>query len=182
MSCRGNVGYHREREFAMAETPIIDALVRDGCEIDRHYAYPVCSPARSSIHTGRFPAHVNLDNSGPTLRNPADPISGYQVRETHVFTCAARLSGIGLEQLMTQIYVITEAWHCSRQCPVSMSHLFSIAILSLFIPDAFTGSVSWVYHNLGEASRCWIFQRSHWQGSRCTLRRASLECGISISR
>lgn len=93
----GNVGYHRDHNnsFVMAETPIIDQLVREGCEIDRHYSFPVCAPARSAIHSGRFPPHVNLDNSGPSFRNPSDPISGFQGISRGFTTISEKLHAAG---------------------------------------------------------------------------------------
>lgn len=75
--CRGNVGYHNPFEFA--ETPKMDAMVQTGVELDRHYSYPVCTPARASIQSGRVPIHVQMDNSGPRFFNPLDTIHGYQV-------------------------------------------------------------------------------------------------------
>jgi hypothetical protein len=74
---RGNVGYHNPFEFA--ETPKMDAMVQTGVELDRHYSYPVCTPARASIQSGRVPIHVQMDNSGPRFFNPLDTIHGYQV-------------------------------------------------------------------------------------------------------
>ena len=50
-----NVGYHNEH----AKTPHIDRLVREGVELDRHYAYYYCAPTRAAMLTGRYPAHVN---------------------------------------------------------------------------------------------------------------------------
>lgn len=57
----GNVGYHlRESGSPLREiaTPNIDALVKDGVELDRHYAYRWCAPSRSSFLSGRLPVHV----------------------------------------------------------------------------------------------------------------------------
>ena len=73
-----NVGYHRlgapTREV---QTPNLDALVKDGVELTRHYAYKFCSPSRSSFQSGRLPVHVNTLNAEPTVHNPQDPIGGY---------------------------------------------------------------------------------------------------------
>ena len=38
----------------------------------------ICSPARSSLQTGRLGIHVNVQNVFPEVRNPADPVGGYQ--------------------------------------------------------------------------------------------------------
>ena len=65
-----NVGYHS----AEVSTPTIDALVRDGVELGRHYAYRICAPSRISFMTGRLPVHVDL--VGPAFTSviaPGDP-------------------------------------------------------------------------------------------------------------
>ena len=46
-----NVGFHS----AAATTPNLDRLAKDGTELARFYAYPVCSPTRAAILTGRMP-------------------------------------------------------------------------------------------------------------------------------
>ena len=45
------VGYHNP-EF---QTPNIDRLVSEGCELDRFYVAPMCSPTRAGLMTGRYP-------------------------------------------------------------------------------------------------------------------------------
>ena len=44
-----NVGWHNSDML----TPHADALVKEGRELDRHYAFIYCSPSRSSLMTGR---------------------------------------------------------------------------------------------------------------------------------
>src|SRR5439155_20252808 len=45
----GDVGFHGSE----TRTPHIDKLARDGVELERFYSYPVCSPTRSGLMTGR---------------------------------------------------------------------------------------------------------------------------------
>jgi hypothetical protein len=54
-----NVGWHGNAEV---RTPTLDALLRDGIELERMYAYKYCSPTRSSILSGRLPHRVNEQN------------------------------------------------------------------------------------------------------------------------
>lgn len=47
----GDVGWHG----GFSKTPQMDALVREGIELDRHYVQPVCTPTRTALMSGRYP-------------------------------------------------------------------------------------------------------------------------------
>lgn len=51
-----DVGYHG----APIETPHIDALAREGVELDRFYSQPICTPTRAALLTGRSPLRSGL--------------------------------------------------------------------------------------------------------------------------
>jgi len=73
-----DVGWHVEPGQAHGvSTPNLDALLKQGVELDRHYSYKICSPSRTAIQSGRNPIHVSVTNTGESLRNPADPVSGF---------------------------------------------------------------------------------------------------------
>lgn len=72
-----NVGYHRNPATNEVVTPNIDNLVKEGLELDQHYAYRMCSPSRSCLMSGRLPVHVNDQNSVSNIYNPDDKISGF---------------------------------------------------------------------------------------------------------
>ena len=72
-----NVGYHRDPPTKEVVTPNIDRLVKEGLELNQHYAFNVCSPSRSSLMSGRLPIHVNDLNIEPDYYNPNDPVSGF---------------------------------------------------------------------------------------------------------
>ena len=55
-------------------TPILDQLVKDGVLLDRHYAYKICSPSRSSLQSGRLAVHVNTENKAVSTYNASDPV------------------------------------------------------------------------------------------------------------
>jgi len=57
----GNVGYHNELNDEI-NTPVIDQLVAEGLELDRHYAFAGCSPSRASFQSGRLPIHLSVRN------------------------------------------------------------------------------------------------------------------------
>ena len=48
-----------------------------GIQLDRHYSYRICGPARSALLSGRLAPHVLVKNVAVTASNPEDPISGY---------------------------------------------------------------------------------------------------------
>ena len=51
-----DVSYHGSE----IRTPHIDALVSKGLELDRYYAFPVCSPTRAAFLTGRSPIRLGI--------------------------------------------------------------------------------------------------------------------------
>jgi arylsulfatase B len=56
----GDVGYHGGQIF----TPNIDALAREGVELDRFYTTPVCTTTRAGLLTGRYPNRMGLHAEG----------------------------------------------------------------------------------------------------------------------
>jgi hypothetical protein len=78
-----NMGWRGNTE---ARTPALDALVKDGLVIDRHYAYQFCSPTRSAFLSGRLPIRINTKNMGPTA------LGGVDLRAT---TIADKLKSAG---------------------------------------------------------------------------------------
>jgi arylsulfatase B len=72
-----NAGWHQPTPNPEVRTPRMDALVAQGIELDRAYAYQFCSPSRCSLQSGRNPLHVNTENDDLSIHNPADPVSGF---------------------------------------------------------------------------------------------------------
>jgi len=50
------------------QTPVLDQLVREGVELDRHYAQPVCSPTRTALLSGRWTSRFGPHALSPTNR------------------------------------------------------------------------------------------------------------------
>jgi arylsulfatase I/J len=76
-----NFGPHRTNETGAelegsqeTHTPTLDQLVKDGVLLDRHYAYKICSPSRSSLQSGRLAVHVNTENKAVSTYNASDPV------------------------------------------------------------------------------------------------------------
>jgi arylsulfatase B len=70
----GEVGYHREAGTPAAmETPTMDALVKAGVELNRHYVHMMCTPSRASFQSGRLPVHVLTELAAPCDGNGAIP-------------------------------------------------------------------------------------------------------------
>ena len=89
-----NVGYHRQEPTREVQTPNFDGLVKDGLELDQHYAYSVCSPSRSSFMSGRLPIHVN-DVNAHGIYNPNDPMSGFAGIPRNMTGIAEKLNQAG---------------------------------------------------------------------------------------
>ena len=52
-----DVGYHDED---VIRTPSIDRLAREGAQLDRFYATPICSPTRAALMTARDPIRLGV--------------------------------------------------------------------------------------------------------------------------
>jgi arylsulfatase A-like enzyme len=52
-----DVGYHGEETI---QTPSLDRLAREGAQLDRFYATPICSPTRAALMTGRDPMRLGV--------------------------------------------------------------------------------------------------------------------------
>ena len=90
-----NVGYHRNPPTREVATPNIDDLVKQGLELDQHYAYKFCSPSRSCLMSGRLPIHVNDLNLAPTNYNPDDPVSGFSAIPRNMTGIAEKMKEAG---------------------------------------------------------------------------------------
>lgn len=66
-----NVGWHDVGQSLITSGPgqphMKKLVAEESITLDRHYAYPYCSPTRASTLTGRLPYHVNQINIGSYL-------------------------------------------------------------------------------------------------------------------
>ena len=61
-----DVGFHSDR----IPTPNIDRISKEGVELDRFYVFPMCSPTRAGLMTGRYPIRFGMARSViPPWRN-----------------------------------------------------------------------------------------------------------------
>jgi arylsulfatase A-like enzyme len=54
----GDVGFHHGN----VPTPNLNRLATEGLELTQHYVYPVCSPTRSSLLSGRYASRFGVTN------------------------------------------------------------------------------------------------------------------------
>ena len=63
-----------------AKTPNMDAIAANGVYFTNSYCpYPLCSPSRSALHTGRTPHEIGVDHNSMPI-DPAMPLSGQVFR------------------------------------------------------------------------------------------------------
>lgn len=84
-----------------ARTPAIDALVRGGVILSRHYTFKYCSPTRSAFLSGRLPYHVNQANRAYSQ------VGGVDLRMTMVSE-KLKSSGYATHQI--------GKWHAGSSC------------------------------------------------------------------
>jgi arylsulfatase A-like enzyme len=99
----GNAGWHNSIETAgkrEVQTPNMEALIKEGIELNQHYVFKFCSPTRSAIQSGRNPIHVNVQNVGVTYRNPDDPVAGFSAIARNMTGMAEHLRDAGYSTAM----------------------------------------------------------------------------------
>mmetsp|Transcript_61207 Transcript_61207/g.108908 ORF Transcript_61207/g.108908 Transcript_61207/m.108908 type:complete len:546 (+) Transcript_61207:157-1794(+) len=106
-----DAGWHRPVNYTDVQTPHMDALVREGVELDRHYAFKYCSPTRSAIQSGRNPIYVNVLNIPYQIHNPKDLVSGFPEIPRNMTGLAEHLVQAGYE---THMY---GKWHAGMATP-----------------------------------------------------------------
>jgi len=111
-----DAGWHRPENYTDLQTPNMNALVREGVELNRHYAFKYCSPTRSAIQSGRNPIHVNVLNLPRGHYNPQDPVSGYNEMPRNMTGIAEHLSRANYE---THMY---GKWHAGDATPDHTPH------------------------------------------------------------
>ena len=90
-----NFGHHNDQNPEVV-TPNLNALVKDGIELEQHYAFKYCSPSRCALQSGRNPLHVNVLNNDIRVHNEVnDPVGGFQGVPVNMTTIAAKLSQAG---------------------------------------------------------------------------------------
>jgi len=89
------VPWHRPKGYSEVIAPNMQALVDEGIELDRNYAFKFCSPTRSAIQSGRNPIHVNAQNVGMQRFDPTHPLTGIAGIPVKMTGMATRLAEAG---------------------------------------------------------------------------------------
>ena len=89
------------------ETPNIDALARRGMKFNQAYsASPICSPTRSSILTGLYPARIGI--TAPVCHVPEEVLEKHLVASARPTQKA--LAAASLTRLKTDYYTLAKAF------------------------------------------------------------------------
>ena len=78
----------------------MDALVKEGIELNRAYAYHMCSPTRSSLQSGRLPLHVNVVNADPTIYDASSASGTGAGIPRNMTTIASKMRSAGYRTVM----------------------------------------------------------------------------------
>jgi len=81
----------------------MDALVKEGIELNRHYVHMMCTPTRASFQSGRLPVHVLTRLSSPCDENGAIP--------RNMTGIAAQLKTAGYGELCIYVGDLCECGH-----------------------------------------------------------------------
>ena len=100
-----DVGFHGSEIM----TPNLDRLAREGVELENFYAYPVCSPTRAALMTGRPPSRNGV--LGPLQSWTPPPFEAGKI------TLAGMLKNAGYETCLSG------KWHLGMR-PVEIPNLF----------------------------------------------------------
>lgn len=95
----GDLGCHGNPKI---QTPVIDGLAKESFEFDRFCVYPVCSPTRSALLTGRYPYRTGI----------VDTFMGRSMMHPDEVTLAERLAVAGYK---TGIF---GKWHLGDNYPL----------------------------------------------------------------
>ena len=118
-------------------TPNLDALVKVGIDLNRHYVYKYCSPSRSALQSGRNPYHVNPLNAEPEISNPADPVSGFAAIPRNMTGIATKLAAAGYKTV-TPNPTLTPSLTLTLTLTLTL-----ILTLTLTRPPSASGTPAW---------------------------------------
>ena len=122
-------GWHRMDDHDPSkdvQTPNMNALVKEGIEMDRHYVYKYCSPTRTAIQSGRNPYHVNPLNAAPEIYNPGDPVSGMAAMPRNMTGMAMKMSAGGYKTHMFGKWDVGMGMHCHRSLWMSAPYVMYV--------------------------------------------------------
>ncbi len=125
-----DVGYHGSK----VDTPNIDRIGAEGVELDRFYVFPICSPTRTALMTGRSPIRFGI----------VRPLGGRQGVPTDEHFLPQSFQAAGYQTLMTG------KWHLGK-----MGEAYAPESRGFDHFYGFRGGVLDYYKHTGSGGRDW---------------------------
>ena len=128
LSCYGSYSYN---------TPNIDRLCRSGIRFTQAYAYPSCSPTRSSLMTGMDPARLGITapvcHQDQVVLEPTVPANGPKWQKVVTPTPVTRLDTrfVSYARILKEAGYVTGhfgKWHLGREPYSPLQHGFDVDV------------------------------------------------------
>ena len=74
-----DMGYNNDLDVLSKCTPFMDQLAGDGIKLTQYYTQQLCTPARASLLTGKYPIHLGMQHDVIQPESPFGLPLGHQI-------------------------------------------------------------------------------------------------------
>jgi len=79
-----DMGYNNELDQIAKTTPFMDSLAADGVKLSSYYSQQLCTPARASLLTGKYPIHLGMQHDVIQPESPFGLPLGHQIMPAYL--------------------------------------------------------------------------------------------------